>query len=348
MLILNLIVICGFAGSYPAQDRSAPPVARESREDSGGLWPTGRMMDLMIARWAEMVADRYELDEAQKSDLTAKMQKRWGGFARENEKDFKPLMNDFIEMRLQMEAPTKEQVVEWSGRAGKAFDLFEKQIADGVEEMRGILREDQLGKFEGDLLGFKAGMQFARTQLGRWQQGEFNEREFWDPPLAVRRERRAAEEARERAEAERAKAEEAAKAGESPTDQIATEVDAWTKYVEEFISRFQLDEAQTKSANSILKEMKERALVHRDANKAEIDRLEKKIAEHDGTEDELKEIEAQLVKVYGPIDAMFEELQRRLDPIPTSEQKARAGRAEAKKNGSKDVPSGEPKKPRER
>lgn len=308
----------------------APP-SRPSVErlETGGFWPTHRMMESLIGRWAEMVASRYELDERQQKELLSQMQRRWLRFADDNEKLLKPLFNDYVEMRLQMEQPTKEQIIEWSQRAAKAFDLFESEINRGTEEMRNLLREDQLPKFEADVLGFQAGMQFARIQLGRWQQGEYREQEFWDPPMAVRRARRAEEEAR-RAAAEKSRGEaDAAAVSTAPPDQVAAEVDAWQKYVEEFIARYRLDTAQQKTARSILHEMRERALSFRDANKLEIDRLEERIAASRGTPEETAAIEKDLKRLYGPIDALFEEMKRRLEPIPTAEQKAAAGKRDA-------------------
>lgn len=350
LFLLMLPAACALG----AQNQKAP-ARRAEPPDEGGIWPTRKMMDLMLARWGDMVSEHYELDEKQSSELTTKIKSRWTTFATENQKTLEPLLTDFIEMRLQMEPPTKEQVAEWSKRASGALDLVEKEIAQGADEMRGILRDDQRAKFDGEMMGFQTGMQFARTQLNRWQQGEFQEREFWDPPLAVRRQRREAEqdkakaeEAKAKAAAEKAAADASGKApggsmAEGPPDQIASEVDAWTQHVEDFIKKYELDEAQKKSAYSILKELKERALAHRDANKPEIDKLERRIALGTGTPEELKQIEEQLVKLYGPIDAMFEELQRRIEPIPTAKQKAAARKREKAKEAEA-KPSDEEKK----
>ncbi|MCC7291151.1 MAG: hypothetical protein IT449_03700 [Phycisphaerales bacterium] len=335
---LFFVLMLPAACALGAQNQKAP-ARRAEPLDEGGIWPTRKMMDLMLARWGEMVSEHYELDEKQSTELTSKIKSRWTTFAKENQKTLEPLLTDFIEMRLQMEPPTKEQVAEWSKRAGGAFDLLEKEINQGAEEMRGILRDDQRAKFDGEMMGFQTGMQFARTQLNRWQQGEFQEREFWDPPLAVRRERREAEQARAKAEEAKAKSAAADASGkmpgasmaDGPPDQIASEVDAWTQHVEDFIKKYELDEAQKKSAYSILKELKDRALAHRDANKPEIDKLERRIALGTGTPEELKQVEEQLVKLYGPIDAMFEELQRRIEPIPTAKQKAAARKREKAK-----------------
>lgn len=348
MMAIHMMIAALMVAQSSGSGQSNRPTAE--RADPGGFWPTHKLMESLVGRWAEMVSERYELDDQQQKDLVAQMQRRWMRFADDNEKALKPLLNEYIEMRLQMEPPTKEQVAEWSQRAGKSFDLFETEINRGADEMKGLLHEDQIPKFEGDVLGFQAGMQFARVQLGRWQRGEYNEQEFWDPPMTVRRARRAEEEAK-RAEAEKAKVATAAAEGaagaeaKGPQDQIVAEVGAWQKYVEDFIARYKLDAAQQKTAKSVLQEMRERALSHRDANKVEIDRLEERIAAGSKTKEESDAIEKELTRLYGPIDALFDELKRRLEPIPTAEQKAAAAKREAEAKTQQSGKSSEAKKP---
>jgi len=342
----SMLVLLFASVAVPAIPQSGQaPAARQEEPDHGGFWPTRRMTDLLLTRWAEHVVERYELDEAQSVELTRKLKSRWSGYLNDNESSLKPLLNSFVEMRLQMEPPSKEQVQEWGRRASQAFNSFETQIKKGSDELRGLLRDDQLAKFEGDLLGFTTGMQFARTQLHRWEQGEYEEREFWDPPLAVRRARREAEEARARESKAAAEAADAASgaANRAPADQIVAEMDAWQKYVDDFIKQYQLDAAQKKAAYSILEELRQRALSHRDANKVEIDKLEARIARHSGTDEQLAKIKEDLDRLYGPIDAMFAELQKRLEPIPTATQKAAA-----KTNPQPKPPDSEPvPKPRD-
>ncbi|MCH7995262.1 MAG: hypothetical protein IIB57_12575, partial [Planctomycetes bacterium] len=101
---------------------------------------------------------------------------------------------------------------------------------------------------------------------------------------------------------------------------------------------YDLDDGQKGAARSILTDLSDRALAHRDRNRAEIDALEHKIAAHaertdaphTGSSDgatALAQLEAQLVKLYGPIDRMFEELETRLDAIPTQAQRQRVEKA---------------------
>jgi hypothetical protein len=101
-------------------------------------------------------------------------------------------------------------------------------------------------------------------------------------------------------------------------------MEAWTRYVQDFCARHELDRMQRETAFSILREMQQRALTHRDIYRHEIADMENKINSDDDVDRD--EIEAQLARLYGPIDSMFQELDRRLAAIPTSAQirKARA------------------------
>ena len=109
---------------------------------------------------------------------------------------------------------------------------------------------------------------------------------------------------------------------EPSPDQIELELESWQKYVERFTRIYKLDEAQKATARSILKELRERALAHRDRHHVEIEKLERRIQTHDGLQEDIENIEEQLVVLYGPIDKMFDELKTRLDGIPTAAQQS--------------------------
>jgi hypothetical protein len=72
---------------------------------------------------------------------------------------------------------------------------------------------------------------------------------------------------------------------------------------------------------SVLSELKERALSHRDRHRDEIAKLEARIASFGGSEEELPELKGQLTELYGPIDDMFKELKLRIESVLTAEQR---------------------------
>jgi hypothetical protein len=291
-----------------------------------GIWPTENLTRLLIARWVNEAADEYNLDEEQIARARGNALKRWPTFLKKNRAELQPVINEFIEMRLEMEPPSKERVQAWATKADAALNLFKTEFDGAIDDFRGVLNPLQKAKFEAEVLEFGVGMMAAQAKLKQWQGGEFEERAFWDPPSSERRRRRAEREAKRRAE----KGEEEVKP--EPVDQVASELEAWDRYVEQFINIYKLDDAQQATARSCLKELKERAVAYRDRNRDVIARLENRIENHSGSKEELAEIKKQLVETYGPIDEMFQELKRRLDGIPTEQQRAAVARPDEKED----------------
>lgn len=324
----------------------AQPDERNSREEerrgdpaAGGFWPSEKMMELFFVRWADEAAVQNELDEDQAARVRDRMLERWPKFLKENRDRIQPVLTEFIEMRLEMQPPEKERVQAWAKDAGAVLDLFRGQINEGIEDFRKELNPLQRAKFESNVLEFSAGLQVAESKLKQWQRGEFEEREFWDPPRSERRRR-----AKEREEEARRAAE--AEAAAAALDEIAQELDAWEAYVQDVIGKYELDDAQRTSALSLLKEMKERATTYRDRNRERIERLERRVAElqernarNEDTKADMETLSEQLLEVYGPIDTMFEELKRRVDAIPTREQMDRHERRVKAEEAAKESPA---------
>jgi hypothetical protein len=319
MRVLTVLWLALFPLVAVAQDRE-PDDRSADRASSEGFWPSEKMVELFFVRWADEAAVQNELDDDQTARIRERMLERWPKFLKENREKIQPVMVEFIEMRLEMQPPDKERVQAWAKNAGGVLDLFRGQINDGIEDFRKELNPLQRAKFEKNVLEFSAGLQVAESKIKQWERGEFEEREFWDPPRSERRRRRAMEAAEE---ARRA-ADEAAAAAK---DEISKELDAWDAYVQDVIRMYELDDAQRTSALSLLKEMKERATTYRDRNRERIDRLERRVIElqernarNEDTKADMETLSEQLVEVYGPIDGFFEELKRRVDAIPTREQ----------------------------
>jgi hypothetical protein len=303
----------------PAPDGATADAAREASELEG-LWPSRKLIRLMVRRWSEEVIEEYELDDDQGARYNDLAVKRWSEYLDGNRRRIQPLINEFIEMRMELEPPSKEQVQEWAERALPVFTGFREQINGGLDDFRSVLNPLQKAKFETKALEFGVGMDAAETKLKQWERGDFDPQEFWEPTESERRRRRAE---RRAAEAEEAKTQ--------PADQVEQELARWEEYVVVFSRLHRLDEAQKVTARSMLRELTKRARDYRDRNREHIATLERRIADHSGSEEKLTEIKAQLVTVYGPIDEMFTELKSRLDSLPTDQQRqwAKAGEAPA-------------------
>lgn len=344
--------------SDPAQPGKADQGPASSPGRGGeavGLWPSPKLMRLVLIRWADDLSARYELDEDQKGRVRELVVKHWQPFFDERRADIQPLVNEFLEMRLGLEPPTADQISSWGARATPTLAEFRRQLDGGAEQFREILTPQQRAKFELDMLVYKAGAEFLDVKLQDWRRGEYDAGEVWSAPGERRRRR-----AQRRAARVLAADQDASDAGRStgkmgkkiaigePPDQIALEVDAWTKYAENFSRVFQLDSAQTTSVVSVLGELRQRALAHRDRHREEIAALERRIAEFSGDDKALEALREELTKLYGPVDEMFQELKQRVEMVPTAGQRAAARKEDGVRGSSVATPkssTGDPRRP---
>ncbi len=346
-LILFAVLPVPMASEPP---QTATGVAESPAEPTPpeGLWPSPKLLNLMLLRWAEETCAEYDLDDPQRAKVRDDLVEQWSGFLTENRSVLQPLANEFIEMRMTLEPPSKERVHAWAERALPAFEKTRDQIRESHDEVRKVLRPMQRAKFEVDALQMSAGMAIAEQKLKEWKQGEFDKDVFWEPLPAERRARR--EERRRRRTEPDATA--VAESPKTPVDQIAAELDSWEKYVADFVQLFHLDEGQRTAALSCLSELRERAIAHRERRREEIARLEYRIQNNlvlslegtPATDAPLDDLKKQLRELYGPIDDMFKELQTRLEQIPTADQRAAAAERKQSLEGQDIAPPDTEKK----
>jgi hypothetical protein len=301
--------------------RDAEPGASAPAVPDEGLWPSKKLMRSMLLRWADEASRQYDLDDRQRSRVREAIVERWESYLTEHRADIQPVVNEFIEMRMDIEPPGQEQVQAWAERAVPVFEEAREQISAGTEEFREILEPRQRAKFELDTLKLGVGLQAARQKLEQWRGGTFDADEFWEPTPSVRHQRR---EERRRRRAEAAAKVPPTSADAEQNDQISLELAAWDRYVGEFARIFDLDEGQRTTVLSVLTELKNRAKAHGDRRRAEIAELEERIATFEGTEEEATELKKQLTELYGPVDDMFQELKSRIESVPTARQRAEA------------------------
>lgn len=362
LLALTLSVRPGAAAAGGAELQRSPqasPAAISGKADASGsiddpkevkgagLWPSQKLLGLMLSRWGDEAAARYELDDRQKQHVQEELVERWSEFLEEQRPVLQPLANEFLEMRMGMEPPPSDQVKEWSARALPALQKVREELRETQAEFREVLTPSQRARFEIDALKTGAGLQLAESKLRRWSEGEVEPEDMWEPTPAVRRERRkardAAKERQEDADDKDSEVDDSVVSSDGghaapaegqtqerrgkPVDQIALELSAWEKFVADFIARHDLNEGQRTAALSCLKELSERAAAHRDRHRVEIEALEMQIESPEPAAEKLEEIRTKLHELYGPVDAMFAELKSRLEAIPTAEQRSRAAEA---------------------
>lgn len=299
-----------------AADEPSAPGSSENRPApaaSDPFWPSEAMIERQIRQAARIKGEALGLTESQQQQFEGILLKRWPKFMRENEQQLKPLLNEMIDARSSSTPPDPQRVARWASRALPLWERIEQELGAGDRELRAILTEEQRVRFDEDRRRTLRRVENWRATLSQWKRGEFDPATWpgtgQQPPAPPAQPGDRTDPAvRDAVPASRPAA----------RTEMAEELQAWARFVEEFCDYYDLDAAQRGAALSILREMQERAMAHHDRRRMELDRLERMIAGELAAEPD--EIEREIYELYGPIDEMFRELQRRLDPIPTPGQ----------------------------
>lgn len=95
--------------------------------------------------------------------------------------------------------------------------------------------------------------------------------------------------------------------------------DHWERYVRGFIADYALDSDQEQKCLAILADCKERRAQYLNSRREQLDRLRHPSG---ATEGDLKIQIEQIAQLMKPVDKIFADLQRRLEPVPTRAQRA--------------------------
>jgi hypothetical protein len=118
-------------------------------------------------------------------------------------------------------------------------------------------------------------------------------------------------------------------------ERMRVELTSWERYVIQFCDRYEFDRSQRVAADSMLREVTRRAVDHLRRYRNEVAEVEARLADPGDTSPE--EMERQLTRVYGPIDQLFAELDRRLSRLTTRAQRARVQQPALRESGAKAV-----------
>ena len=274
-----------------------------------GFWPTEKLIDAVLRRWAGAAAEAYGLNPKQRTQLEAQLLERWPKFLRENRAELQPLLNEYLRARIATEPPSADAVRGWTRDALPQLERLRRFIAEGNDQFAALLTTGQRTRFEADRAELAMKLEALHTRLQAWERGEYDTQEWRDLTRPV--------------QASRPTSEDTPHPKFDPADEFELEMAAWDRVVRRFIADHELDDAQRTTAESILAELKSRARDHYHSRRVRIAVLEELIR-FPKLETTDAEIEAELIQLYGPIDEMFRELQRRLRLIPTEAQTRQA------------------------
>jgi hypothetical protein len=360
----------------PAQSEGEPAAPERATEvpSEGGFWPTPKMVERVIDRITEEGIGTYTFDEIQLDQTREILKRRVPQWMQENRAEIMTLMNQWFEALLDEEPPTAEDVAKWAERVLPVVQSFEQEVVGITDEMREFLNEDQVTVLEGELAAFHIGIQFATNKVRDWADGQFDPEVDW--PGGSREDE--ADQAERDAEIAAARAREneiARREGRplpfpeggpvsaesppvpvepvppAPTATPATpsakpeKADEWTKYVDEFIRKYDLNDDQQSKARSALKTaqtnrdnyLKKKKTVR---ELAEIEKLatELKDATDEESRKKLTEVEERRRKLHEPVENEFNRLKRKLDDLPTREQRRRVKETEKPAEAKPETP----------
>ena len=336
------------AGNTPAQK---PP----AEIPTAGFWPTQRMVDSAIDRISDEMAKIYAFDDEQVWNTRDVLKARFPQWMEQNRAELQTLTNQYFEALLSGEPPTPEEVADWSARALPLFDQFTQMVDQTTEDMRTYMTDDQQVLLNGQLAAMQVGMNYMQQRLNTWKDGGYDWESEW-PRSQEFKKRQGAREKQLQNEADRA-ANEAmgfptaggtTDAAGGTTDAAGAEgglgapagkerqfaasqpksepKDEWTLYVENFIRRYSLDDAQQGLARKYLTSSLEERDKYLKRKLPDINTVEGKLKTAK-TDDERETVRSELSKLNAPLDRYFGRLKERLDSIPTRKQRAAAALA---------------------
>lgn len=266
-----------------------------------------------IEHMSRAVRARYDLSQEQYEELQTRTYQMVGALVWRHGRTIFQQTREAVQTRLAGQPFTPEQVARWTREATPIIDEGRTMFEQIGQEISQDFTPEQLDIYKRDVASYRRRMAAMNEMRQRWERGEWQP-EDWGlqhDPLH----QHAARTASAKAPAPQKPEDAARKSRVSPVLSAFDET-TWARYVRRFVERYSLDDAQAIAAWSILHELEDRAAVvrrarHRDALVA---------AQHLPGE----------ALANAQISQLFEELVRRLHPIPTEGQRRRAELAAAR------------------
>lgn len=291
--------------------------AKEAETEFKGLWN----VDSMMEQAAMNIGRRYNLNDSQ-MEITKKMLVEEVTKFLDTHENIWPLVRDLGRYQVKGKAPEGEMARRIGENAMPLLKDIRETILRCNEDWGSILNEDQKKLHEWDLQDMEKTFAKMEDNFSAMREGKSRNpgiipgpNESDTPAPAVRKKPRATFKPKLSREARENRLQE----------------DTWDAYVQEFIKRYQLTDAQSESARSILRECKVRASAYRRSKDRDFMKARTRLQEtrQSDLSASMKKTKEQvwmklLQNLRKPVDDLFQELKDRLARIPTAAQKKRA------------------------
>jgi hypothetical protein len=336
-------------------DRPDQPPPRPGNQPPAVNLLSDRLIDSTINRITDRMAELYGLDEDQVWNTRDTLKARFPEWLKQNRDELQTLFVQYLEAVTGDDPPTPQEVADWAARAAPLVQEFTGLVDDTTEEMRGYLTDQQQVLLEGQKAAMQVVTNYLQQRLTTWQNGGYDWTTEWPRSETfemqeTQRQRELQREtlaAKNRAMGLPADAGQEVAAGGAPGAVAGSGVhtrpgsdakDEWATYVENFIKRYQLDEAQQNSAHKFLRSQQELRDRYLQRHFSDIKSLadKQKAAKDD---DEKALVKTEYERLNKPIDGYFQRLKDRLETLPTRKQRAAAAQADEAKQAT--APAGE-------
>jgi len=286
----------------PAEEPSGRkgPITAQTHPNNPELWNVEAMMEDAVIQ----ISRRYNLNKAQEDYTRLLLTSRVKAFLEEYESDVRELLKESIDLRRGLIAGTAETYKRWATRAEPIYKAAQEAILAGNQEWGEILNDDQKKIHDADLALMKSQFTQVTKIMEDWKSG----RGVPVSPAAASGTLRSGE---------------MAKVSEAQPGIVRQVMeDNWLAYVNLFIQTFGLDEKQAVAAREkIHKEVREDAKKYREKRKADFAELEEQ-ARLPKPKWQPTELARRRGELDRPLQELFIALDRRLQQLPTSKQRA--------------------------
>jgi hypothetical protein len=303
----------------------APPVLGASKEEDGkkeedakkevsSLWNIEQMM----LQAADNISARYNLNAKQREQTRELMVTEVTRFLDEHPEIW-PLVRDLARYQMVGSVPPGEVGKQLGARALPLLEDIRSAILSSNERWRKILSEEQKRMHDYDLQDMEKTFAKMEANFRQMKEGTGGKPYVIPPPNEQIN------------TPPRPPKPDDSVGGLIPPPEAVDSEDYWESYVRKFILSYELDEGQSESALSIMRECREKARAYRLSKQREFAEVEEKLREA-RREGQAPQAQRAKYRVWTgiqknlkkPIHDIFQELKDRLDTIPTQAQRERA------------------------
>ncbi|MCH7526220.1 MAG: hypothetical protein IID39_02180 [Planctomycetes bacterium] len=301
-------------GSSKSEDTAA------AKREVQGLWNVDSILDTAV----QNLSRRYNLNEEQTAFTDEMMKTRVTRFLDAHQSEIWPLIRDLALYQRKGSMPDATIAKEIGPKALKILSEAKDEIYRSNKEWREILTPDQRKVHDFDLRDMDQKFAAMERNFGEWAEGRPREAGIFPPARKLSKQPPTPKKPRS--------------VKKIKTDGSTAPYDLlFDAYLRNFIVDYELNAGQIEAANSILREVKQRALVIGVGQKKKRLAIERalRLARAEQDTEKTRLLNGARKELQEPLSDLLKELKDRLDQIPDEAQRARAEAKRAERTKSK-------------